>query len=163
MRSTRSRIGRSRSMLMRLLGISLVVVAVQGFAQETVSIPIPETQQRIQADLYVGAKDTGKRGIVLAHGGRFDRRAGGSRRRFWLIEVSSFWPSHSAETGRILTDHPARSVPRRTMQPMYWPQLTICTAEEFSGSQRSEAASAGMQWETQMRDPRQERSTASCS
>jgi dienelactone hydrolase len=70
----RSLIGRGRGVVMRFLGFSLLVVAVRGFAQQTVSIPIPNTQQQIQADLYCDTtKDSGKRGIVLAHGGRFDR------------------------------------------------------------------------------------------
>jgi predicted alpha/beta hydrolase len=48
--------------------------ASQGLAQETVSIPIPKTQQQIQADIYsAGQNDNAKRGIVLAHGGRFDK------------------------------------------------------------------------------------------
>lgn len=57
-----------------LLGISLFLAAAHGFAQQTISIPIPKTQQRIQADLYEGAEiNGGSRGIVLAHGGPFDR------------------------------------------------------------------------------------------
>ena len=69
-----SLIGGGRGVVMRFMGISLLVIAARGFAQQTVSIPIPKTQQQIQADLYGGAtNDTGKRGIVLAHGGPFDR------------------------------------------------------------------------------------------
>lgn len=57
-----------------LLGISLLLAASHGLAQETVSIPIPRTQQQIQADVYGGGKnDSAKRGIVLAHGGRFEK------------------------------------------------------------------------------------------
>jgi dienelactone hydrolase len=62
-----------------LLGISLLVAASPGLAQETVSIPIPTTQQQIQADVYDSGKsgggknDSAKRGIVLAHGGRYDK------------------------------------------------------------------------------------------
>jgi len=66
--------GRSSGVSARLLNISLLLLAGHGFAQQTVSIPIPKTQQRIQADLYEGAENNGgRRGIVLAHGGRFDR------------------------------------------------------------------------------------------
>jgi pimeloyl-ACP methyl ester carboxylesterase len=74
MPSTCSLIHRGRGVAMRFLGISLLVVAVHGFAQQTVSIPIPKTQEQIRADLYgAAANNAGKRGIVLAHGGRFDR------------------------------------------------------------------------------------------
>jgi dienelactone hydrolase len=74
MPATCSLIGRGRKVIRRSLGISLLLVAAPGFAQQTVSIPIPKTQQQIQADLYgCATNDAGKRGIVLAHGGRFDR------------------------------------------------------------------------------------------
>lgn len=63
-----------RGTVLGFLSVSLLAVAMRGLAQQTVSIPIPKTQQQIQADLYGGASNiTGKRGIVLAHGGRFDR------------------------------------------------------------------------------------------
>jgi dienelactone hydrolase len=69
-----SSIRRRGEVTLCLLGISLFLVASQGFAQKTVSIPIAGTQQRIQADLYEGARNNGARhGIVLAHGGPFDR------------------------------------------------------------------------------------------
>ena len=65
---------RCREMILRHLGLSLLLVTSPAFAQQTVSIPIPRTQQRIQADLYENANKQGRRhGIVLAHGGRFDR------------------------------------------------------------------------------------------
>lgn len=81
-------------MILCRLGISLLLAASQGLAQETVSIPIPGTRQQIQADVYdsgksdsgksdsgksdsgksdAGKSDGAKRGIVLAHGGPFDR------------------------------------------------------------------------------------------
>ncbi len=63
----------------RQLCISLLMVPGLGVAQQTVSIPIPKTQQQIHGDLYREAKnDGGSRGIVLAHGGPFER---GSWRR----------------------------------------------------------------------------------
>jgi pimeloyl-ACP methyl ester carboxylesterase len=61
------------------LGFVLLLAASQGLAQETVSIPIARTQQQIQADVYGAGQngavqnDNAKRGIVLAHGGRFDK------------------------------------------------------------------------------------------
>jgi dienelactone hydrolase len=73
MPSTCTRMGRGCGVI-RLLGIALLLVGVRGFAQQTVSIRIPNTPQQIQADLYGAATNyTAKRGIVLAHGGRFDR------------------------------------------------------------------------------------------
>jgi dienelactone hydrolase len=55
-------------------GILLLIATDQAFAQQTVSIPIPKTQQRIQADLYEPTNHHDVlRGIVLAHGGSFDR------------------------------------------------------------------------------------------
>lgn len=76
----RSSVCRGAEVSLRRLGISFLLVASQGLAQETVSIPIPKTQQHIQADIYGAGKDEGagkndsaKRGIVLAHGGRFDK------------------------------------------------------------------------------------------
>lgn len=55
-------------------GILLLVAVGHAFAQQTVSIPIPKTQQQIQADLYEATSHHGAwRGIVLAHGGSFDR------------------------------------------------------------------------------------------
>jgi pimeloyl-ACP methyl ester carboxylesterase len=78
-------------MIRCLLGVSLLVIASQGFAQQTISILIPGTQQQIQADVYGSEKtgsekngterngdakkDSGKRGIVLAHGGQFHRES----------------------------------------------------------------------------------------
>jgi pimeloyl-ACP methyl ester carboxylesterase len=65
--------------VIRLLGISLLLAGSRGLAQQTISIPIPGTQQQIQADVYRSEKnddaknDNGKRGVVLAHGGRFDK------------------------------------------------------------------------------------------
>jgi pimeloyl-ACP methyl ester carboxylesterase len=62
------------SLTLPLLGVSLPLVAVSAFAQQTVSIPIPQSQQHIQADLYGDGTHPGdRRAIVLAHGGRFDR------------------------------------------------------------------------------------------
>jgi dienelactone hydrolase len=77
--STRPSICRSGEVILRGLGIALLLAATQAVAQKTVSIPIPSTQQQIQADLYgagesgAGNNDNAKRGIVLAHGGRFDK------------------------------------------------------------------------------------------
>ena len=72
--STPSSICRRGQMTLLHVGISLLLAASQGLAQETVSIPIPKTQQQIQADIYsAGQNDNAKRGIVLAHGGRFDK------------------------------------------------------------------------------------------
>jgi dienelactone hydrolase len=52
----------------------LLLAVAQALAQQTVSIPIPKTQQKIQADLYEPTNSHGAgRGIVLAHGGSFDR------------------------------------------------------------------------------------------
>lgn len=72
--STRSSICRRGEVILLHLGIMLLLATSQGLAQETVSIPIPGTQQQIQADVYdTGQNDNAKRGIVLAHGGRFDK------------------------------------------------------------------------------------------
>jgi dienelactone hydrolase len=77
--STRSSIRRRGEVLLAQVGMLLLLAASQGLAQETVSIPIPKTQQQIQADVYeaekssAGKNDSAKRGIVLAHGGRFDK------------------------------------------------------------------------------------------
>jgi pimeloyl-ACP methyl ester carboxylesterase len=72
--STHSSIGRRGEVILLCLSISLLLATSQGLAEETVSIPIPRTQQQIQADVYGGGKnDNAKRGIVLAHGGRFDK------------------------------------------------------------------------------------------
>jgi alpha-beta hydrolase superfamily lysophospholipase len=66
--------GRNQELILRLLGLSVLLVTGSAFAQKTVSIAIPSTHQRIQADLYERATNLGPRhGIVLAHGGAFDR------------------------------------------------------------------------------------------
>lgn len=65
--------GRHREVIAPLLGISLLLVAGPGFAQQTVSIPVPQTQQHIHADLYGDGTHAERRGVVLAHGGPFDR------------------------------------------------------------------------------------------
>ncbi len=77
--STRSSICRRGEVILLHLGIMLLLATSQGLAQETVSIPIARTREQIQADIYgagqngAGQKDNAKGGIVLAHGGRFDK------------------------------------------------------------------------------------------
>ena len=72
--STRSSICRRGEVILLHLGIMSLLATSQGLAQETVSIPIARTREQIQADIYgAGPNDNAKRGIVLAHGGRFDK------------------------------------------------------------------------------------------
>jgi dienelactone hydrolase len=54
---------------LRLLAVSVVTITKLAFGQQSVLIPIPNGPARLRADSY----GNGKRGLVLAHGGRFDR------------------------------------------------------------------------------------------
>jgi len=161
--STPSSICRRGQMTLLHVGISLLLAASQGLAQETVSIPIPKTQQQIQADIYsAGQNDNAKRGIVWRMADDSIRPVGESRHRSWPVQGSLYWRSPFEETGRIRMDPRARLVPLRIMQRMYSPGWNISTRRESSGSQRSAAAWVEMRWERRMHDPRQGRSTASC-
>lgn len=66
-------------MKLNLLGASLALLTSVASGQQLVSLPIPNTSLRIQADLY----GRGNRGLVLAHGGRFDRKS-------WRAQAQTF-------------------------------------------------------------------------
>ncbi len=54
-----------------LLSVAIALMTGHAFGQRTVSVPVPEVGTQIQADLY----GSGERGLILAHGGRFDRKS----------------------------------------------------------------------------------------
>jgi dienelactone hydrolase len=54
-----------------LTAIVFVLLALPAIAQQTITIPLPDSRASIQADLY----GNGDRGIVLAHGGRFGKES----------------------------------------------------------------------------------------
>jgi len=51
--------------------IAAVLLMLPAAAQQTVTIPLPDPQASIQADIY----GSGDRGLVLAHGGRFGKES----------------------------------------------------------------------------------------
>lgn len=52
-------------------GIALMLLAGSALAQRPVTIPMPEQSSQIHGDLY----GNGSRGLVLAHGGRFNKES----------------------------------------------------------------------------------------
>lgn len=66
-------------MKFNLLGSSVVLLTSLAYGQQPVSFTIPDSSSRVQADLY----GSGNRGLVLAHGGRFDRKS-------WRAQAQTF-------------------------------------------------------------------------
>ena len=108
-----------------------------GFAQPTISIPIPKTQQQISGTSTLRSKKTAAaaalswRMVGLSTG-----RAGGGRPRRWprgFLSVLSISFRGDEKTRMVRR---SRSVPLRTMQQMYWPRLRICTRRASKKSQR---------------------------
>ena len=54
-----------------LLSLGVAIMTSHALGQRTVSVPIPGLSTQIQADLY----GEGNRAVILAHGGRFDRKS----------------------------------------------------------------------------------------
>lgn len=59
------------------IGIALALLASFALAQRPVTIPLPNRAGRIRGDLY----GSGSRGIVLAHGGRFNKESWATQAR----------------------------------------------------------------------------------
>jgi hypothetical protein len=106
------------------IGTALLVAATAGlgWAQRTVTFPLGNGVAEVRGDLY----GRGTRGLVLAHGGRFDEKS-------WKKQAEVF-----AQHGfvvlavryrgdRLRSDgSPSAEGSYRTMQPMCWRQWRIC-------------------------------------
>jgi len=65
-----------------LAAISAALLAWPAFAQQTITIPLPDGRSSIQADLY----GFGSRGLVLAHGGRFGKESWAPQARIFAAK-----------------------------------------------------------------------------
>lgn len=55
--------------------LAFVLSAASALAQRTVTFPLGDHSAEVQGDLYGSGSGSGFRGIVLAHGGRFDEKS----------------------------------------------------------------------------------------
>jgi len=73
--------------------VAALLLSGTAAAQKTVSFPT-EDGGVVFADVY----GTGEKAVVLAHGGRFNKRVGRSRRRYWWRQDFKCWRWISAAT-----------------------------------------------------------------